>query len=181
MNLNFWRFELLNYKVVVTPSETNHNLDSDSEGDDIDVTTFKQLVSSLRYLCNIRHAIYRAVGMVSKFMSKPKWSHYHAAVRILRYIKGTLKYEDLKIKVNKSLKLMIDNKSTINRAKNSVLHERIKHIETKFPFLRSQVQNGVLEVMYCSTQKQLVDVLTKAIKTDQFLHLRDEISVISFE
>ena len=25
-------------------------------------------------------------------MSKPKWSHYQAAVRILRYVKGTLKY-----------------------------------------------------------------------------------------
>ncbi|XP_050915280.1 secreted RxLR effector protein 161-like [Lathyrus oleraceus] len=32
------------------------------------------------------------VGMVSMFMSKPKWSRYQAAVRILRYIKGTLKY-----------------------------------------------------------------------------------------
>ena len=25
-------------------------------------------------------------------MSNPKWSHYQAAVRILRYIQGTLKY-----------------------------------------------------------------------------------------
>ncbi|KAI5394653.1 hypothetical protein KIW84_061331 [Lathyrus oleraceus] len=88
---------------------------------------------------------------------------------------------DLKIKVNKPLKLMIDNKSAINLAKNPVLHRRNKHIETKYHFLRSQVHNGVLEVMHNSTQKQLTDVQTKAIKTDQFFHLRDEIGVISFD
>ncbi|XP_050910014.1 uncharacterized mitochondrial protein AtMg00810-like [Lathyrus oleraceus] len=86
------RFELLNYKVVVTPVETNRKLDSNSEGDNADATTFNQLVGSLRYLCNTRPDIFYAVGMVSRFMSKPKWSHYQTAVKILRYIKGTLKY-----------------------------------------------------------------------------------------
>lgn len=76
---------------------------------------------------------------------------------------------------------MIDNKSAINFVKNPMLHGRTKHIESKFHFLRSHVHNGVLEVMHCSTQKQLANVLTKAIKTDQFLHLRDEIGVISFD
>ena len=28
-------------------------------------------------------------------MNKPKWSHYQAVVKILRYIKGTLRYEVL--------------------------------------------------------------------------------------
>ena len=86
------KFKLENCKVVVRPSETNHKLDSDFEGEDVDVTTFKQLVDSLRYMCNTRPDICYAVGLVSRFMSKPKWSHYQAAVRILRYIKGTLKF-----------------------------------------------------------------------------------------
>src|SRR4051812_49356764 len=86
------KFKLENYKAVVTPSETNQKLDSDSEGEDVDTTIFKQLVGSLRYLCNTRPDICYAVGFVSRFTSKPKWSHYQAAVRILRYIKGTLKF-----------------------------------------------------------------------------------------
>ena len=86
------RFELLNCKVVVTPSEINHKLDFDSKGDDVDTTTFKQLVDSLRYLCNTRPNIFYTFGMVSRFMSKLKWSNYQANVRILSYIKGTLKY-----------------------------------------------------------------------------------------
>ncbi|XP_050890999.1 uncharacterized mitochondrial protein AtMg00810-like [Lathyrus oleraceus] len=90
--LELKRFEMLNCKVVVTPADINQKLDSDSDGDDVDVTTFKQLVDSLRYLCNTIPDIYYVVGMVSKFISKPEWSHYQAAVRIMRYIKGTLKY-----------------------------------------------------------------------------------------
>ena len=76
--------------------------------------------------------------------------------------------EDLKIVIEKPLKLLIDNKSTINLAKNPVLHGRSKHIETKYHFLRSQVHKGVSEVLHCNTQKQLADVLTKAINTYQF-------------
>lgn len=30
--------------------------------------------------------------MVNMFMIKPKWSHYKAAIRILRYVKGTLRH-----------------------------------------------------------------------------------------
>lgn len=37
--------------------------------------------------------------------------------------------QDLEIKVNKTLKLMIYNKSIINLAKNPVLHERTKSVE----------------------------------------------------
>ena len=43
-------------------------------------------------MCNTRPDISYAVGLVSRFMSKPKWSHYQAAVRIMRYIEGTLKF-----------------------------------------------------------------------------------------
>ncbi|XP_050897568.1 secreted RxLR effector protein 161-like [Lathyrus oleraceus] len=86
------RFELLNCKVVVTPANTNQKLDSDYDGDDGDATTSKQLVGSLRYLCNNRPDIFYEVGIMSRFMSKSKWSHYQAVVKILRYIKRTLKY-----------------------------------------------------------------------------------------
>ncbi|XP_050918678.1 secreted RxLR effector protein 161-like [Lathyrus oleraceus] len=85
-------FELTNYKTAITPAKINYKLDSDVEGDNVDATTFKQLVGSLRYLCSTRPDICYAVGMVSRFINKPKWSHYQVVVRILRYIKETLKY-----------------------------------------------------------------------------------------
>lgn len=49
--------------------------------------------------------------------------------------------QDLKIKVNKHLKLMIDKTFTINLAKNPLLHGKSKHIETNYLFLRNRVHN----------------------------------------
>ncbi|XP_050888546.1 uncharacterized protein LOC127093655 [Lathyrus oleraceus] len=105
------RFKLKNYKTAITPAETNHKVDSDIEGDNVDVRIFKQLADSLRYLCNIKPDICYTVEI------------------------------DLKIKVKKPVKLMIDNKSAISLTKNSVLHERNNYINTKFHFLRNRVQN----------------------------------------
>ena len=78
------------------------------------------------------------------------------------------------------MRLKIDNKSAISLAKNPMLHGRSKHIDTKFHFLRNQVQSGMFEVVHCSTQKHLTDVLIKAIKTEHFIQLRDGISVVEF-
>ena len=87
-----YELELMNCKPTITHAETNHKLDSDDDGEDVDTRTFKQLVSCMRYMCNTRPDICYVVGTVSRFMSKPKWSHYRVIVRILRYVKGTLRH-----------------------------------------------------------------------------------------
>nr|ABD28383.1 Peptidase S8 and S53, subtilisin, kexin, sedolisin; Integrase, catalytic region; Zinc finger, CCHC-type; Peptidase aspartic, catalytic, putative [Medicago truncatula] len=51
---------------------------------------FRQIVGSLRYLCNSRPDICYSVSVISKFMHDPKKSHLIAAKRLLRYIKGTM-------------------------------------------------------------------------------------------
>lgn len=84
-------FEMMNCKSAVTPAKTNHKLDSDADGEDINVITFKLLVGCLIYLCNTMPDICYVVGMINRFMSKAKWSHYQVVVRILRYVKGTLR------------------------------------------------------------------------------------------
>nr|XP_027186552.1 uncharacterized protein LOC113784535 [Cicer arietinum] len=55
----------------------------------VDSTTFNQLVGSLRYLCNTRLDIAYSVGMVSRYMERPRTPRYLAAKRILMYIKHT--------------------------------------------------------------------------------------------
>lgn len=48
-------------------------MDCDADGEDVNATTFKQLVNCLRYMCNTRTDICYEVGMVSSFMSKSNW------------------------------------------------------------------------------------------------------------
>ncbi|KAG4958455.1 hypothetical protein JHK87_035088 [Glycine soja] len=203
------RFGMEDCNVAITPAETNQKLEDKPEEEGVDPTGYKQLVGSLRYLCNSRPDICYAVGVLSKFMNRPKKSHFLAAKRVLRYVKGTMQYvtalssceaeyisgsfaacqaiwlksllDELKCEVQMPLSLLIDNKSAISLAKNPVSHGRSKHIETRFHFIREQVNNGVLKLIYCPTEDQLADLLTKAVKPDRFIKLREEIGVICFE
>jgi hypothetical protein len=70
--------------------------------------------------------------------------------------------KELNCEVEKPLKLTIDNRSTINLAKNSIAHGIINQIETIFHIIREKVMKGMLEVIYCPTECQLTDVFTKA-------------------
>ncbi|XP_058726088.1 uncharacterized mitochondrial protein AtMg00810-like [Vicia villosa] len=86
------RFESKNCKSAITPAKINRKLDSHVEGDNVDATIFKQLVGSLRYFCNTILGIYYVVGIMSRFMNKPKWARCQVVFRILRYIKRTQRY-----------------------------------------------------------------------------------------
>ena len=77
-------------KLVSTPAEASIKLRIDSTRESVNPTLFKSLVGSLRYLTFTRPDIMYAVGLVSRYMEKPKQDHFMAAKRILRYIKGTL-------------------------------------------------------------------------------------------
>ncbi|KHN46857.1 Copia protein, partial [Glycine soja] len=60
--------------------------------------------------------------------------------------------------------LLVDNKSTIALAKNPVSHGRSKHIDTKFHFLRDQVNKGKVKLKHCRIEVQLADIMTKSLK-----------------
>jgi hypothetical protein len=83
---------MVNCNHAVTPAEVRLQLTKDSDDADVDPTQFRRLIGSLRYLCNTRPDLAYSVGVVSRFMQKPKLSHLTAAKRILRYIRGTLDY-----------------------------------------------------------------------------------------
>ncbi|KAK2374004.1 hypothetical protein QL285_074999 [Trifolium repens] len=86
------RFNMTDCTYDVTPMEVNLRLEKNQTEEAVDSTIFKQIVGSLRYLCNSRPDICFAVGLVSRFMESPRRSHMNAARRILRYIAGTLDF-----------------------------------------------------------------------------------------
>ncbi|GAU30980.1 hypothetical protein TSUD_104940 [Trifolium subterraneum] len=86
------RFEMDQCNPALTPSEPRLQLSKESEEKDVDSTEYRRLIGSLRYLCNTRPAIAYSVGIVSRYMERPKTSHFSAAKRIFRYIKGTMDY-----------------------------------------------------------------------------------------
>jgi peroxiredoxin family protein len=73
--------------------------------------------------------------------------------------------------------IFCDNSSTIKLSRNPVMHRRNKHIDVCFHFLRDLTKEGTVELIYCGTQEQLADVMTKALKLDTFQKLRDQLGV----
>ena len=64
--------------------------------------------------------------------------------------------------------IFCDNNSTIKLSKTPVLHGRSKHIDVCFHFLRDLTREGAIELVYCGTQDQLADVMTKPLTVDAF-------------
>lgn len=72
-----------------SPIEMNLKLTNDENEAKAEETMFKQIVGSLRLLCNSRPDLSFSVGLISRFMGKPKKTHMLATKRVLRYVKGT--------------------------------------------------------------------------------------------
>ncbi|XP_015168858.1 uncharacterized mitochondrial protein AtMg00810-like [Solanum tuberosum] len=83
-------------KTAPTPLECNMKLTSvefdegtnNSDALFTDVTQYQRLVGKLLYLTNTRLDIAFAVQSLSQFMQQPKISHWDAALKVIRYIKG---------------------------------------------------------------------------------------------
>lgn len=58
---------------------------------------------------------------------------------------------------------MEDNQGTIALAANPQFHRRSKHFNPKLFFVREKIDDGIIRVEYCETQKMTADVLTKAL------------------
>ena len=86
------KFNIKNCNAVNTPIAMDLKLTREREGKIIDPTLFRSLIGSLRYLSITRPDIVYSVGLLSKYMEKPKESHWLAVKRILRYIKGTMDF-----------------------------------------------------------------------------------------
>ena len=64
--------------------------------------------------------------------------------------------------------IVCDNNSTIKLSKNPIMHGRSKHIDVRFHFLQNLTKDGVIELVHCRSQDQMVDIMTKSLKLEIF-------------
>lgn len=85
-------------------------------------------------------------------------------------------HKDLGVE-QKTITIYEDNKSTISLSENPVQHQRTKHIDIKFHFIREAIKNQDVNVQYCQTDKMTADVLTKGLPKEKFERFRDMLGV----
>jgi hypothetical protein len=73
--------------------------------------------------------------------------------------------------VDSAPELKVDNMSAIALTKNPVFHDRSKHIDVRYHFIRECVEKNRVSVEHISTEAQLVDILTKALGRVRFQEL----------
>ena len=77
----------------------------------------------------------------------------------------------------KPVTLECDNKSALQMAKNPILHHRTRHITIDCHFTREKVLQGLTELRYLSTNKQLADALTKIVPSHQLQYLLSKLGM----
>nr|AAX95066.1 retrotransposon protein, putative, unclassified [Oryza sativa Japonica Group]ABA91624.1 retrotransposon protein, putative, unclassified [Oryza sativa Japonica Group] len=77
--------------------------------------------------------------------------------------------------------LKIDNQSAIMLSKNPIFHDRSKHIDTRYHYIRECIEEGRVKAEFIGTDGQLADILTKALGRDRFIELRSRIGLIEIK
>ena len=64
---------------------------------------------------------------------------------------------------------------------NPVFHEKSKHIEIKYHYIRDMVQMGEVKLQYVVTDDQIADVLMKPLDRVKFEYFREKLCFLSIE
>ena len=86
------------------------------------------------------------------------------AIWLKRLITETFDFPD------NPITLHCDNQSAIALTKDNAHHSRTKHIDIRYHFIRYSVQDGKINIIYCPTNENVADTLTKPLPSIKAKH-----------
>lgn len=95
-----------------------------------------------------------------------------AGVQEAKFLKQLLK--DMSIECKAPVNIFVDNQGAIALAKNPIHHQRSKHIDIKYHFIRGEIENKNIILNYIPTEENIADIFTKPIskfKLNKFLNI----------
>jgi hypothetical protein len=96
---------------------------------------------------------------VATSSTEAEYMALYAAAQEVLWLRRLL--QDLRVIDHKATKIWQDNQGTIALTKNPMFHARTKHIDIKYHFTRSMIEDKTIEVDYKSTHEMQADALTK--------------------
>jgi hypothetical protein len=77
-----------------------------------------------------------------------------------------------------AIMILCDNQSCINMTENPTFHDKMKHIEIWYHYIRDMVQKRAVKLQYVGMDEQVEDVLTKPMSRVKFEYFRDKLGVV---
>ena len=63
---------------------------------------------------------------------------------------------------------IVTTRVVLSHSENLVFHDKSKHIEIKYHYIKDMVQRGVVKLQYMATDEKIADVLTKTLARVKF-------------
>ena len=103
-------------------------------------------------------------SLVSLSSTEAEYVGYTEAVREALWLRR-LYHEIMRNKLQPQL-IQCDNQGAIALCQNPKFHERTKHIDIKYHFIRDCFDQGLIELIYIPTTTMVADIMTKALPRD---------------
>lgn len=113
--------------------------------------------------------------IVSRSSTEAEYRALAATTSEIIWIKHLL--QAFNIDTTASTLLFCDNESTIKLANNPTFHERTKHIELDFHFIRDKVVDNTIKLIPIRSQYQLADLFTKPLPKAKMLPLLSKMAL----
>nr|GEX02178.1 hypothetical protein [Tanacetum cinerariifolium] len=98
----------------------------------------------------------------------------YVVVKEAIWLKGLL--EELGMELNR-VTVNCDNQDAIHLSRNHVFHERTKHINVRYHFIREVLEEKTVKVLKVGTEHNVVDALTKVVPGHKLQHCLELLSV----
>ncbi|GJV65736.1 retrovirus-related pol polyprotein from transposon TNT 1-94 [Tanacetum coccineum] len=175
---------------VDTPMVDRLKLDEDPLGIPVDQTRFRNMVGSLMYLTASRPDLVFVVCMCARYQASPTKKQLRLPKSTLKHLNGSFSCQDTRRSTSGSAQFLGDKLVSLSSKKqkstaistteaeyiaiaialccNNIQHSRSKHIDIRHHFIREQVEKGVVELYFVTTDYQLADIFTKALPRERF-------------
>ncbi|GJT93359.1 retrovirus-related pol polyprotein from transposon TNT 1-94 [Tanacetum coccineum] len=101
------------------------------------------------------------------YQASPTKKHLEALKQVVRIHEGMRsQLTDYGFAFN-NIPMYYDNRSAIALCYNNVHHSRSKHIDIRHHFIREQVEKGMVELYFMTTDYQLANIFTKALPRER--------------
>ena len=97
-------------------------------------------------------------------------AEYIAASEVVKevmWLRGLVS-ELLQMKELKTTIIHCNNQSAVSLSKNQVYHDRIKHVDVKYYFIRDMIKSEAVDIDKISTNENVAGMLTKTLPYEKF-------------